>query len=88
MSVGERDESVGRGRTAAEEAQPQVPKQRGEGSVEPQDPGGREHGQGLGAQDLDAAEDELLAADEGPSSDAELITAMRAGEDSAYEELY
>lgn len=87
MSVDGRDESSGSGHgdaTAGGPVPPKVPSQGGRASVPP---AGHPADGSVPAQ-RDRREDGALPPHETPPSDAGLIDRMRAGDDSAYEELY
>ncbi|MFI8221504.1 sigma-70 family RNA polymerase sigma factor [Streptomyces sp. NPDC085932] len=89
MSVDGRDESSGTGNggdaAPGGPLPPQVPSQGGRGSVPA---GGRSSEESVPAQ-RDRREDGVLPPPrELPPSDADLIDRMRAGDDTAYEELY
>ncbi|GAA2524806.1 hypothetical protein GCM10010423_17950 [Streptomyces levis] len=89
MSVDGRDESNGTGNggdtAPGGPLPPQVPSQGGRGSVPA---GGRSADESVPAQ-RDRREDGVLPPPrELPPSDADLIDRMRAGDDTAYEELY
>ncbi|MFF0221900.1 sigma-70 family RNA polymerase sigma factor [Streptomyces sp. NPDC004629] len=84
MSVEGRDESRGAGGTEPEGlTAPQVPSQGGRADTPPSGPVGPVDG-GVPAQ----REGSGLPPRELPPADGELITRMRSGDDSAYEELY
>ncbi|WP_461112889.1 sigma-70 family RNA polymerase sigma factor [Streptomyces chlorus] len=85
MSVDGRDESYGDGDPGAEST-PQVPGQGWRTSVPPDD---RDDPDGLVPAQRDRREESILPPlRELPPSDADLLARMRAGDDSAYEELY
>ncbi|MFI8308803.1 sigma-70 family RNA polymerase sigma factor [Streptomyces sp. NPDC085927] len=85
MSVDGRDESYGDGDSGAENP-PQVPSQGWRTSVPPDD---MDDPDGLVPAQRDRREESILPPlRELPPSDAELIARMRAGDDSAYGELY
>jgi hypothetical protein len=84
MSVDEQDESRGDGGTAPE-VPPHVPGQGGRAGA----PQSGDAAEGGVPSQRDRREDSVLPPPrETPSSDAELIERMRAGDDTAYEELY
>ncbi|MER5835546.1 sigma-70 family RNA polymerase sigma factor [Streptomyces sp. NPDC002130] len=87
MSVDGRDESSGSGHgdaTADGPVPPKVPSQGGRASVPP----AGHLGDGSVPAQRDRCEDGALPPRETPPSDAGLIDRMRAGDDTAYEELY
>ncbi|MBR8642432.1 sigma-70 family RNA polymerase sigma factor [Streptomyces tuirus] len=85
MSVDGRDESSGNGdATAGGPLPPQVPSQGGRAGG----PAGAHRADGSVPPQRAWHEDSALPPRELPPSDAELIDRMRAGDDTAYEELY
>src|SRR4051812_39316484 len=100
MSVDGRDESLGDGDDDAESGGPASPQGPSQGGRAAFPPSGEPAGGGIPAQagepvegsvpaQRDRREDGVLPPSwEQPWSDADLIARMRAGDDSAYEELY
>lgn len=78
MSVDDRDEPSAR----------QVPLQGDPGSSDPADIASTAPGSGVPPQRGDGTATAFPAGEDTPTSDADLIARMRAGDDSAYEELY
>ncbi|MFI2618771.1 sigma-70 family RNA polymerase sigma factor [Streptomyces sp. NPDC018584] len=78
MSVDDRDEPSAR----------QVPLQGDPGSSDPADIASTAPGAGVPPQRGDGTATAFPAGEDTPTSDADLIARMRAGDDSAYEELY